>query len=169
MQRAYLRKLPDHMFQRWGCANALGIGKGTFARWLRQAKFVNALECQQIAERAKSDVSATRIVKHTEAIAFLDTRRLYHADGTRKKVIELDADVSCTVLEVDTEGYPIKFEPRRHARESLERMHNLAPQRHEFTGKDGAPLMPEPQLNEIAIARRLAFLLARGEHAMQDA
>lgn len=62
---------------------------------------------QHIAERRaalqeKLELSQERVLKETARLAFDDIRRLFNADGSAKKVSELDDDMAAAVLRFDT-------------------------------------------------------------------
>lgn len=183
-QRLYVRALPTHAFKRRKCCVELGFSSATLHAWLRQPKFIKALELQNELYQAIVDVSNRRILEEYARLAFSDMRGAFNDDGTLKAPAEWDDETAAAVQAVDTQERKeraadgdgevasfelvrkVKFHDKRAALDALARMRGMLVDRHEVTGKDGAPIAAEPNADEIA--RRIAFLFAAGLHKQAE-
>lgn len=168
MQRQYIRDLPHHRFQRWGVARTKhGLSTNTIWKWLRKPVFLQALELQQQISETANDLSRGRLLNEIEAIGFSNAHEYVDEAGRPLPIHKLSTRAAAAVMEWETgedgQVYARKLQPKKDALATVERIHNLAPQRHEFTGKDGAPLMAPS--DPVDLARRVAYLLAAGAHA----
>lgn len=85
--------------------------------WVREDKAPGGRsELYDQACRDRSEWTDEMVLSEIRLRCRLDPRRLYHADGTRKKVHELDADVARMVDEVKADG-TIKFFGKKEALE----------------------------------------------------
>lgn len=171
LQRRYIRALPEHRFQRWGrILNELGMSSRTVQRWFKKPSFLAVVELQQELDETRHDLSRSRFLAEIEAIGFSNPKDFVDATGKAVPAHQLDERAAAAVAEweIGDDGfaYPKKLHSKKHAHDVLDRMHKIGPHRHEVTGKDGTPLLPATQPNELEIAKRLAYLLACGDHAL---
>ena len=75
---------------------------------------------KRIADRA--EVTVERIVQEAAAIAFHDTRKLFHEDGRLKAPHELDDETSAAIAGIEVEEM---FEGRGEARTHVGRLHKV--------------------------------------------
>lgn len=172
LQRRFIRLLPECRFKKYSCAKRLGMSEGTVSKWMAQPAFTHALDLMREVEDIERDISRARIVAEYEAIAFANPQEACDEKGKVMTLDKLPAHVAVTVQEIELmqngKAKPKKFMQKRHALDALAELHNITrPQRLEVTGKDGTPLMPA-QATDLEIARRVAFILARGMHAAQQ-
>lgn len=182
-QRAWLRELERNGYRTWKAGKKLELGEGTVSRWRRMAHVQAVLALQAEMVDLADTTSFLRLRSELSAIANFDVRRLFDENGKMKHPKDWDDDTAAAIQGLDIEERHTRAEdgtkltellsttkPRAYnklsAIETLIQLKNLgAPKRLEVTGKDGAPLIPDVQPNELEIARRLAFLLSRGEAA----
>lgn len=137
----------------------------------------------------KTEITRERVLQEYAKLAFFDPRKLFDEDGNPKKITELDDDTAGAIAGLEVNSMQIKGEAavkdadadedeppeqrdvlsvvrkykisdKRAALDSIAKhLGMFAPIKHEVTGKDGAPLMPE--VSDQELARRTAFLLAR--------
>lgn len=165
-QRVFLRELPKHNFQPYSLAAKLGWSLKTVWMYQRNPNVVRARELIDEIAVDDLDVTTRRVLTGYAAIEKADIRNAFKEDGSAKQPHELDAETAYALSEVsyDSKGRPrFKFFDKTRALERMGNYRKLDVQRHEVTGKDGAPLLPN-QPSEIEIARRVAFILARGLH-----
>lgn len=113
----------------------------------------------EIAKR--NDITQDRVLKEYAKLAFLDPRQFYDDDGNLINIPNLPADVAATLTGMDVSSSynkdgdsldtlkKIKFADKKAALDSLAKHLGMFIERHEHTGKDGAPLqlisaLPEP-------------------------
>lgn len=172
-QRKWLRELQKNGFRTWKAGNALGLGEGTVSRWYRKAHIQDVLKL--FAETADTELGISQmfVLSQYRAIAGASLKDLVDEHGSEIPLHMLDDQTALALSErtVDANGkVKYRFHPKGPALDALTNLKNLGVKRVELTGKDGAPLLPPTaQPNEIEVARRLAFLLARGEHALTKA
>jgi hypothetical protein len=164
-QRKWLRELQRNGFRPWKAAKAIGSGEGAVTRWRRMAHIQAVLGLMDEMATAEHLVTQSFIVGQYKAIAGSNLKDFETESGEQIPLHQLPDEVAAAIAErtVDANGrVKIKLHPKAPALDALANLKNLAPKRLEVTGKDGAPLMPEVQPNEVEIARRLAFLLSKG-------
>jgi phage terminase small subunit len=149
------------------------------SRLLSHAKVAAAVAAGQAKTAAKLEITKEMIVDELRKIAFADLRKAVawgptqHTtvdDGGQKIVSsgvtlidssELDADTAAAVAEVGNtrEGVKIKLHDKKGALVDLAKMLGFMVEKHEHTGKDGAPLVPAemtPDQRREEIKRLLA-------------
>jgi hypothetical protein len=165
-QRKFVRSLPKHDFQPWGVCTALGYSTHTVWKWMRNAEVTRAREMQSQMAQDELDVSDRRVLAGYAAIERASIKHLYDASGQALSVEKLDDATAYAIAEriVDADGrVRYKFHDKRFALEAMARIRTIGVPRQEITGKGGTPLMPEQHTsNDREIARRVAFILARG-------
>lgn len=133
----------------------------------------------------KTEITRERVLQEYAKLAFFDPRKLFDEDGNPKKITELDDDTAAAIAGLEVNSQLLKDEAlvevegeepenrdvlstvrrykiadKKAALDSIAKhLGMFAPIKHEVTGKDGAPLMPE--VSDQELARRTAFLLAR--------
>jgi len=129
----------------------------------------------------KTEITRERVLQEYAKLAFFDPRKLFDENGNPKKITELDDDTAAAIagLEVNSQLALVEVEgekpetrdvlstvrkykivDKKAALDSIAKhLGMFAPIKHEVTGKDGAPLMPE--VSDQELARRTAFMLAR--------
>lgn len=98
----------------------------------------------QAVRATRTGITQDRVLQEYERLALFDIRKIYNDDGTLKRVSELDDDTAAAVVSVkalanmETE---YRLADKRAALDSICKLQGYnAAQRHELTGKDGAPL-----------------------------
>lgn len=139
-----------------------------------------------------------RIIAEYEKLAFFDVRKLFDEDGNPKSLHELDDDTAAAVAgfdldvevikpeqaEIDAAAAKgdepptaelhkyvkkIKLSEKKAALDSLSKIEGMFIEKHEHTGKDGAPIeMKDEGLTDMELARRVAFLLAGGSNKLKE-
>ncbi len=137
-----------------------------------------------IAERteeaiARAGVRQVRVFEELAAIAFADVAELYDEEGNLLSLKEMPARARAMIQAIDCEEllagvgesrkpYGIARKVRTHSKvEALKLLGQhlkLWVERHEHAGPNGGPIPVKEtsELSELDMARRVAFLLARG-------
>lgn len=161
----------------------------TASRLLSDAKVSERIHelTQQLHQKLekKTEITRERVLQEYAKLAFFDPRKLFDEDGNPKKITELDDDTAAAIAGLEVNSQLLKDEAliegegdepeqrdvlstvrkykiadKKAALDSIAKhLGMFAPIKHEVTGKDGAPLMPE--VSDQELARRTAFLLAR--------
>lgn len=156
----------------------------TASRLLKNPKIAARIEEleKQLHEKLekKTEITRERVLQEYAKLAFFDPRKLFDEDGNPKKITELDDDTAAAIagLEVnsqlltdealvevegeDPENRDVlsvvrkyKIADKKAALDSIAKhLGMFAPIKHELTGKDGTPLMPE--VSDQELARRTA-------------
>jgi phage terminase small subunit len=83
------------------------------------------------------DYSAARTLKEVARVAFVDPRKLFHTDGTAKKLDELDDNTAAAVssFELGDDGklLKVKLNDKNAAHDKLMRYHSLYKDKSEMT------------------------------------
>jgi phage terminase small subunit len=124
----------------------------------------------------RTDITKERILAEYAKIGFFDPRKLLDDDGRVKNISELDDDTAGAIggvefeerviqeggeeLEVVSRVKKIKITDKRGALDSMAKHLGMFVERHEHTGKDGAPIEGS-DISNSELARRMAFLLAK--------
>lgn len=129
------------------------------------------------AEREKrTQISADNVVRELARLGFSDIRKLLTDKDQLRPISSLDDDTAAAIssfevvtkpgAEVDEDGnrtveyvHKIKMWDKNSALEKLAKHLNMFVDRVEHTGKDGKDLIPE--MDDMELARRAAFLLAK--------
>lgn len=132
-----------------------------------------AEEIRKKSEKIQEKVgfTAEMVIQELGRAVFFDPRKLYNADGSLKRVVDLDDDTAgaLTGFEVTeaADGVPlftkkVKWLDKNTAITTAMKHFGLLTDKTEVTGKDGkdlaAPVDPQD------LARRIAFLLAQSIH-----
>lgn len=152
--RIWLRSLPQYHYEPWGAAMALGFARGSVQYWLRQEPVREAMRLMELRDADEARITAINVLTTYRRLANSDIRKLYREDGTLKAPHELDDDTAAAVIEYsfDARGMPkIKLHEKRGANDALAKFLRLIVDRHEVTGKDGAPINPEPAIVNVII------------------
>lgn len=128
------------------------------SRLLSNADVAAAVKAGQAKTAEKLEVTKEMIVDELRKIAFADLRKAVawgprqhkELDGTVSNGVtlidsdELDDDTAAAVAEVGNtrEGVKIKLHDKKGALVDLAKMLGFMVEKHEHTGKDGAPLVP---------------------------
>ena len=117
----------------------------------------------QAASLRRCDITVDAIVEELGKIAFADMRQLFNADGTYRRVHELPDSIAAALVGVklDEDGRIIEFKlaDKRSALVDLGREQNIFEE-------DNTIKAEVRSISDLEVARRLAFLLARGEQAL---
>lgn len=128
---------------------------------------------------ARAGVRNVRVLEELAAIAFLDPAELFDEHGALREVRGMDPKVRRALLALDVEDiftgrgedrervcrlHKIRLQPKIEALKALGQHLKMFTERHEHTGKDGGPIETKDtsELSELDLARRVAFLLAKG-------
>lgn len=68
---------------------------------LRKPHIVAAIQEQLDAQQARTLITADRILREYGRIGFLDTRRLFNADGSLKRIVDMDDDTQAAIAGID--------------------------------------------------------------------
>ncbi len=149
----------------------------------------NAKVCAEVTRRngkrtEKLVVNAEWLLQRLAAEATADLNDIYNEDGGMKPIKEwpliwrqgLVAGVESDQQfeHVDGQKVPAGYLKKLKLSDRVKRLELLGRHiavgafvdKHEHTGKDGAALLPPP--DDIEIAKRVAFILARGVHAVGE-
>lgn len=125
------------------------------SRLLRRPTVLKLIERERAKEGDFTAEQRRRQIEHLEGIAFADVRQLYNADGALKPVPEMDDHTAVLVAgiktreELDGDGVKVgdivelKTKDQIKAHELLARIQGHLIDKHEHTGKGGAPLSVE--------------------------
>lgn len=113
----------------------------------------------------KLEITQERVMKEYARLAFSDIRSFFNEAGGLKSLHELDDDAAAVLASVETdelfEGHgeerrqvgvtrKIKMWDKKGALDSICKVMGWnAPEKKELTGKDGAPLIPQPDLSKL--------------------
>lgn len=128
---------------------------GMASRLLRRPSVLKLIEAERAKEGDYAEEQRRRQVERLEAIAYADPRELYNEHGAFKPMRDLD-DVSAALVggirtreEKDGEGekvgdvVEVKLRDQLRAHEILAKVQGFIVDRHEHSGKGGAPLVVE--------------------------
>lgn len=173
---AYLKANPTYTGSN---AGHLGYAMG------KKASVRRALD-KAIAERyesarAHATKNTHRLLDEYLRIAFFDPAELFDNTGRPKPIQEINRDTRSAIVglevvdEFDGRGKDrqqigtvkkYKVADKQKALDSLAKILGLMIERTEVTGKDGAELIP--QLSEDQLAQRIAFVLQRAAHKVDN-
>jgi phage terminase small subunit len=119
-------------------------------RLYRKVQVRDAVDRELAKIRDKSLLTAELVREKVYALLMFDPRKAFNSDGTTKPVNEMPDDVIAALagFEVDDtagEVKKIRFTDRIRAAELASKILGLV--RLEVTGKNGAPLIPAPQID----------------------
>lgn len=134
-----------------------------------------ALHIQQLKDKLvkKHNITVERVLKEYGRLAFLDIRKAFDENGNLKPIHELDDDTAAAIAGLEAEELyegrgedrehtgrlrKIKLSDKKGALDSLGKHLGMFVERHEHTGKDGAPIEIKDTTD---LARRMAFILAQ--------
>lgn len=80
------------------CGNCAEVNA---ARLLRNAKVAAAIEKAMAERAARNNIDADRVLRELGRIAFLDVRRIFNAEGSLKRLDELDDDTAAALASLD--------------------------------------------------------------------
>lgn len=119
-QRRYLDRVRAGAGQKWSAAvlrdpktNGI-LSKTSIRKWLSQERVQKVLGLHAEMAEAYSDLTAERILREYERLAFSDMRTMFDADGLLKPPHEWDDDAAAAVQGFDEKGRP-KFHDKRGA------------------------------------------------------
>lgn len=126
------------------------------------------------------DITIERVLKELSCSAFLDIRELFDANGNMKAIKDLPEEVARSIggIEHVTVGgkddeasiqytSKIRLIDKKGSLELLGKHLKMFADRVEHTGEDGGPIKHE-NVSDLELARRMAFILKKGEIAMQE-
>jgi phage terminase small subunit len=166
-----------------------GAAKTAFSRLLKKADFAGRLGflSGQITERAVDDtvMSAREVLQELSKLGRSSIKNvIVQGDDTGDVVAalsDLPAEHAATIQELTVETYvegagefarevkrvKVKLHDKRGPLRDLAQHHKLLTEKHEHTGKDGAPIPVEDKTerSDLDVARRIAFLLAKAARA----
>lgn len=130
---------------------------------------------QAQANRAKRlEVTGDRVIEEFAKIAFANMGDFVGSGPhglTLEDVQNMRPDQTAAIAEVHqpASGGPlrVKLHDKRAALDALAKHLGLFVNRHEVSGKDGAPISEE--VDKVDLARRIAFILAQAEHTQSAA
>lgn len=132
-----------------------------------------------IAERTEqaiteAGVRTLRVLQEVVSIAQFNPKKLRNAQGKLIPLHELPDEVAAAIAseEFNAAGKLVKYRthPKNEANKLLLQYLKVLVERHEHTGKDGAPIeTKDTGDSDLNTARRIAFLLANGLRASQAA
>ena len=116
----------------------------------------------------KTGITTEKVLREYARIAFFDPRQLYTVDGALKQVRELTEDEAAALagLEVNEEYVSdspnkdavgatkkVKFADKIRALDSISRILGISVEKHEHTGKNGAPIQTETVIRVVRAKR----------------
>jgi len=121
---------------------------------------------EQLTEelRLRNMVTVERVVAEYAKLGFFDPRNLFNADGSPKKITELDDDTAAALAGLDIQeiyegfgeekkfvGYTKKYKltDKKSALDSMAKYLGMFTEKIEHTGKDGGPIEFEQILRDI--------------------
>jgi len=140
-----------------GTANVLKVQA---SRLLTRANVQALIAERQQARAEKADIDAARVIKELARIGLSDVRKLFAADGSLKPMKDWDDETAAAVAGLDVvemaggakiggpEGVAhvamytkkLKLWDKNSALEKIAKHLGMFVEKHELTGKDGAPL-----------------------------
>lgn len=149
------------------------------SRLLMNAKVQAAVSNGVKKQAARTEINADWLLNRLVAEANADYADLYNEKGDLKAVKDWPLVwrqglvAGLETEEIRVEGAAIGLTRKVKVSDRLKRLELIGrhvavgafADKHEHTGKDGAPLLPE--LDKVAFAKRLAFLLTAGAHAKE--
>jgi len=148
---------------------------------LSKPEIAQALQERATAMQIKTGLTAERLLKEVERLAFFDPRKLYDENGNLKRVNDLDDDTAAALagFEVTEEfegsgqerqsiGFTkkMKWYDKNVAIDKGMRYFGMLKDKVEHTGKDGESLIPK--MDTLELARRVAFVLAGASAKIKD-
>lgn len=114
-------------------------------RLYRKVQVRAAIDTELAKIQEKAGVTQERILNALLNIAEIDPRKLFHRDGTLKKIHELPDDVALTIASIESDELKghlkkIKFWDKPKALELLGRHLKMFVDRNEITDGSGAPV-----------------------------
>jgi hypothetical protein len=142
-----------------------------FSEHVPNARFQRELRSQLDYRNAKTVDQQRRIVKEIADLAFFDVRDLFDGNGKLIPIQKLPKHVSAAISNVEvitndaqTSVLKYRFHNKNAALESLARQHNL----YKDDNKLDADIKTTDDGSDKETARRLAFLMSKGLHALQN-
>jgi phage terminase small subunit len=148
--------------------------------WVESSKLMARPNIRQRISELKAKaaeyahITPGRIIAEIGKLAFFDIRNTLDADGNPIPIHKLDGNTAAAIAGVDlsvdkvnaditTTVMKMKFADKRAALADLTKIYGMNIDKHEVTGANGTPLVPEASDTETA--RRVAFLLSQGLEA----
>ncbi|WP_020469710.1 terminase small subunit [Zavarzinella formosa] len=145
------------------------------SRLLTDSKVAARVEELKLAAIKRHEVTVSRVLREYAKLAFLDIRKAYDNEGHLKPIHELDDDTAAAIAAIDVvenqagaeigsngiriiDSYTkkLKFVDKKAALDSLAKHLGMFVEKHEHTGKDGAPLIPvTKEQRDAAVAAAL--------------
>ncbi len=154
-QRQWIAAIPAHDFKPWAAGLHIGIGRSTMWSWFRNAAVVRCLKLSQRRHLLELDINEARIMLGYEREERADIRKLLDPkSGNMLPPGEWPDDIARCVTEYgfDKNGDPyVKLADQRGARDRLAKFQKMFVERHEVTGKDGAPLQSQAPIVNVII------------------
>lgn len=165
-QRRWLRALPNHDWSEYHAGVALGHSKHTVFRWLRQPHIRRYIELQREVDMIEIGINNLTILRGYKREAEADVRKLLDPQtGKIKPPGEWPEDVARCVTEYgfDKNGAPyVRLAGQLAARDRLAKWQKMFTERHEVTGKDGAPLAAALPIIQVVPYADMADAAAAG-------
>lgn len=142
-QRRWLRMLPQYDWSEWRAGVALGHSRHTVYRWLRKPHVKRYLDLIRDRDIVELEFNHLSILKGYLREEQADIRNLYDTGGRLLPPDQWpDREARCVQeYYFDQNGNPrVKLADQRGARDRLAKYLKMFTERHELTGKDGAPL-----------------------------
>ena len=127
---------------------------------LKRSEVQEAISARRKEMEAETGITAERVLQGYARIAFFDVRKLVDDRGRMLPLHRLDADAAMVLAGFDQKAKTVRLVDRKGALDGLARHLGLFNDKIEHTGKDGAPLLPEMSMAEVA--RRMLFILKAG-------
>ncbi|MDW9772563.1 terminase small subunit [Sinorhizobium meliloti] len=162
------------------------------ARLLTNVHVAAAVAAAMQLRAKRTEITADRVLQELAKIGFSDIRKAVkwqssliteedNPEGGDIAVVktvvtnnvqlvasdELDDETAAAISEISqnaTGGLKVKFHDKRAALVDIGKHLGMFTEKHEVTGKDGGPIQVE-SLSENEVARRVAFMLAKGVKA----
>lgn len=135
---------------------------------LKKPEMQAYLDVKRRELQEKTGITMEKVLREYSRIAFFDPRQLYTVDGALKQIRDLDEDTAAVIagLEVqedfvsdsdDKEAVgctkKVKFVDKIRALDSISRILGIATEKHEITGKNGAPIQTETVIRVVRAKR----------------
>ena len=151
----------------------------TASQLLTKPNIQAAIQAEMDKRAEKTSITAERVLEEIARIAFLDIRKAFDVNGNLLPIHEMPEDVARAMGGMDISSYTgqgegaiteitkkIKLIDKKGALELLGKHLKLFTEKVEHTGKDGGAI-EIADINEVDMARKIAFVLAQGAEQCQ--
>ena len=119
------------------------------SRFMAMPHVLAAIQAKMVKRIERTDVTADRVVLELARIAFVDPRRVMNWKGGSVRLVDsaqLSDDDAAAIAEVGEQQYGVKLKlhDKVAALRLLSQHLGILVEKHEHTGKDGAPLPATP-------------------------